>query len=89
MLHENLRQRCLYEIAAEYDDEDRHIFLNYLYDVRVDCLEKEGKITHNCSQRIIKKLGVSWQSVLECIKYERAGIDNKTEMQDLFEEDRV
>ena len=33
MLHENLRQRCLYEMVDEYDDEDRHIFLNYLYDV--------------------------------------------------------
>ena len=89
MLHENLRQRCLYEIAEEYDDQDRHIFLNYLYDVRVYCLEAEGQITHSCSKSVMNQLDINRQSVFECIAYERKGIDNTTEMKELFEEDRV
>ena len=63
ILHENLRQRCLYEMVDEYDDSDRHLFLNYLFDVKRSCLDRHGNVHHRCSKQVMEALGINWQSI--------------------------
>ena len=86
MLHENLRQRCLYEIANEYHDEDEHVFLNYLYNARARCLEHA--VTTKCSRKTMEGLGVKWDAIQKCMSFEKDGGKNNTGMSAFFEEDR-
>ena len=37
----------------------------------------------------MSSLGVKWESIHECIAYERQGIDNTTGMKDMFDIDRA
>ena len=89
ILHENLRERCLYEMIDEYDDESRHIFLNYLYDTKHSCLEiGTGNIHHNCAKRVMEKLGISYESVYNCIEFEKRLQRNDTKMGEFFRQDQ-
>ena len=89
ILHENLRERCLYEMIDEYDDESRHIFLNYLYDIKHSCLEiGTGNIHHNCAKRVMEKLGISYESVYNCIEFEKRLQRNDTKMGEFFRQDQ-
>ena len=74
-------------MVDEYDDYDRHVFLNYLYDIKHSCLESDGNIYHGCSRKVMEALGINWDSIMNCIKYERRKERNDTEMGDFFEED--
>ena len=75
MLAENIREKCIYNLVDAYDDEDRHIFFNYLYNVRFTCLELDGQITDECSHRVMKNLGIDTEMVHKCKdrKYLRSG----------------
>ena len=74
-------------MVDEYDDDDRHVFLNYLYDIKHSCLESDGNIYHGCSRKVMEALGINWDSIMNCIKYERDKTKNDTKMGDFFEED--
>ena len=63
MLAENVREKCIYNLVDAYDDEDRHIFFNYLYNIRFSCLELDGQITDTCSHKVMKNLGIDTEMV--------------------------
>ena len=74
VLQENLRQRCLYEMTSEYTDLDDHVYLNYMYDVRADCLEgnEYGRISASCSRSVMQRLGIDWKLISSCVSYQSA-----------------
>ena len=88
VLQENLRQRCLYEMTNEYTDLDDHVYLNYMYDVRADCLEGQGygRISANCSRSVMQRLGIDWKLISSCVSYQSA--DKQHSSTYLFQEDR-
>ena len=86
MLNENIREKCIYNLVDEYDDEDRHIFFNYLYNVRFSCLELEGKITSQCAHRVIQNLGIDADMVHKC--KDNQFTNNGWHINTLLEEDR-
>ena len=53
MLSENIREKCIFSLVDEFNDDDRHIFFNYLYNVRFTCLEPEGRITALCATQVM------------------------------------
>ena len=88
MLMENLRERCLYEMADEYDDEDSHVFLNYLYNMRVSCLEKSKRVYGSCSEKVMHRLSINVESVRNCMGYQKSHSGTSTNMSEFFESDR-
>ena len=75
-------------MTNEYMDLDDHIFLNYLYDVRADCLEanENGRISANCSRTVMQRLGIDWKLISSCVSYQSA--DSKHSSSYLFQKDR-
>ena len=59
LLSENIREKCIYNLVDEFNDDDRHIFFNYLYNVRFTCLEPEGRITMKCANNVMARLKIN------------------------------
>jgi len=64
---ENIRSKCIYNIVDEYNSDDEHIWFNYIYLARFECLEIEGNITYECSNKIMKRLGINQPTVNSCV----------------------
>ena len=64
---ENIREKCIYDLVEEYNDIDVHIFFNYLYNIRLSCLEPEGKITDVCAKRVLADIGIDDRAIRVCM----------------------
>ena len=64
---ENIREKCIYDLVEEYNDLDVHIFFNYLYNVRVTCLEPEGQISDKCAKGVMEAIGINEKSIRVCM----------------------
>lgn len=67
MLKENVRAKCIYNEVDAYNENDRHLWFNYLYNVRFTCLEVYGTITDGCAVRVMNRLKINRQEVAECM----------------------
>ena len=68
MIKENIREKCIYNIVDEYNDNDRHIFFNYLHNLRFSCLEPAGEITNSCANTVMNALKIDIQQVKNCME---------------------
>ena len=68
MIKENIREKCIYNIVDEYNDNDRHIFFNYLHNLRFSCLETAGEITDSCANTVMNALKIDIQQVKNCME---------------------
>ena len=68
LIDENLRERCIYKVIGEWEDEfDDHLFFNYLYNIHFTCLAGELKITNQCAEKQMANLGISVDVVNDCM----------------------
>lgn len=60
LLEEGIRERCIYYVLEEQrakanqTSDDLHLLFNYMYDIRLSCIEKDFRVGLNCSNRIMK-----------------------------------
>ena len=88
MMQENIREKCIFSLVDEYNDEDRHIFFNYLYNVRFSCLEPYGKISKNCARGVMKQLKINTTAIEACIGRNMPKQTATTHVSILLAEDR-
>jgi len=67
MLRENVRAKCIFNEVDEYNENDRHLWFNYLYNIRFSCLEVEGTISDFCANRVIGSLKINSQEIKWCM----------------------
>ena len=69
VLEENVRERCIYEVVRDRrNDNDEHMFFNYLYNFKVECVETRGRFGIHCSHRIMKEVGIKPEEVEICLQ---------------------
>lgn len=69
LIKENLRERCIYQTIGEMNDEqDDHLFFNYLYNVSFQCLQRHMKVTDMCAGRVMEELGIEHDVIEQCIE---------------------
>lgn len=67
MLRENVRAKCIYNEVDEYNENDRHLWFNYLYNLRFSCLEVDGTITNFCAGTVMNQLKINRIAVNDCM----------------------
>jgi len=89
LIKENLRQRCIYSVLAEEPDEfDSHIFLNYLFNMHLMCLQMDKELTYECAHRNMRNLEIPIERVDECMSNSFEQADNWESYNMLLAEDR-
>jgi len=66
ILEENVREKCVYQVINDNNGaEDLHLFFNYLYNVRNECINGDNKIEwlSNCASKVLREVGVNHQVV--------------------------
>lgn len=77
MLEENIRTKCVYNIVEEYNTDDEHIWFNYVYNTRFSCLEIEGTVTTECSNRVMDLLGINKEAIDDCTHRSNTNYGNR------------
>ena len=68
LIRENLRERCIYEIIGEMEDEwDDHMFWNYLYSVRMVCLKPDHDLGDDCADYVMDEIKIPKDKVYKCM----------------------
>ena len=68
LIKENLRQRCIYEIIGDMEDEwDDHMFWNYQYVTHLTCVRPDTDLTDSCAETIMGAVGIPVDKVNKCI----------------------
>ena len=80
-----MREKCIYEGVGEKDNVR---FFNYLFNVRLACLQVQKQITKECAEEQITKLGIDLEYVNWCMdtSFDTAG--DYTSYNEILDEDR-
>ncbi|XP_073066473.1 vacuolar-sorting receptor 1-like isoform X1 [Primulina eburnea] len=71
---QNLRQACFFKIAKESGKPWQ--WWDYVTDFSIRCPMKEKKYTKECSDQVIRSLGIETRKIDECIGDTEADVDN-------------
>ena len=90
ILEENVRERCIYEVIGDKrNDDDEHVFFNYLYNMKKECLEKKGTIKESCSRNVMWELEIDWSKVEKCMNHSFTDVEERGEDNILLQRDRL
>ena len=68
LIRENIRQRCIYEIIGDLDDEwDDHMWWNYVYYMSLSCVNPRSDVEDECADKIMDVIGIKKEKVNKCI----------------------
>ncbi|XP_004492565.1 vacuolar-sorting receptor 1-like [Cicer arietinum] len=71
---QNLRQACFFKVANESGKPWQ--WWDYVTDFSIRCPMKENKYTEECSDQVIKSLGVDLKKIKDCVGDPHADVDN-------------
>ncbi|WJX82329.1 Vacuolar-sorting receptor 1 [Trifolium repens] len=71
---QNLRQACFFKVANESGRPWQ--WWDYVTDFSIRCPMKEKKYTEECSDQVIKSLGVDLKKIKDCVGDPHADVDN-------------
>ncbi|XP_027350041.1 vacuolar-sorting receptor 1-like isoform X1 [Abrus precatorius] len=71
---QNLRQACFFKVANESGKPWQ--WWDYVTDFSIRCPMKEKKYTEECSDQVIKSLGVDLKKIKDCVGDPHANVDN-------------
>ncbi|KAI9074291.1 hypothetical protein K1719_043118 [Acacia pycnantha] len=71
---QNLRQACIFKVANESGKPWK--WWDYVTDFAIRCPMKENKYTEECSDQVIKSLGVDMKRIKDCVGDPNADVEN-------------
>ncbi|XP_057435410.1 vacuolar-sorting receptor 1-like isoform X2 [Lotus japonicus] len=71
---QNLRQACFFKVANESGKPWQ--WWDYVTDFSIRCPMKENKYTEECSDQVIKSLGVDLKKIKDCVGDPNANVEN-------------
>lgn len=75
-------------LAEEPDEFDSHIFLNYLFNMHLMCLQMDKELTYECAHRNMRNLEIPIERVDECVSNSFETPNNWESYNVLLAEDR-
>ena len=67
-MQENLRERCIYEeIGGQFNDLYEHLFFNYLYNFKTECVDQKGTLNEKCAHRVLWELDINVPAIENCM----------------------